>query len=316
MASKYDIPSVFTDYRELIEKGDLDACIIVTPTDTHYAMTMLALEAGLHVMCEKPLALTVEQAREMYRKAEAAGVKHMVFFTRRWYPHFRYLKQLVDEGYLGEPRSCHISWTFGWAWDGEYMWRADRRRSPGALGELGPHMIDFARWYGGDIARVNAHLATFVPWPGPEGQVADPANDSFALLLEFASGAQGLLHACVRLNVGFHRLAVSLAGDVGALEAVSDGDGYALRGAREEQQTLEPLTIPADVCGGLPPDPSQFQRRFCEHSVGDRLFIDTILEDRQPAPSFYDGLKVQEVIGAAIESHETGRWVVVGSEPG
>src|SRR5262245_49187467 len=74
MAGKYAIPSVFTDYREMIEKGRLDAVVVSTPDDLHYPVTMAALEAGLHVLCEKPMALNAEQAREMEEKAKAAGV--------------------------------------------------------------------------------------------------------------------------------------------------------------------------------------------------------------------------------------------------
>ena len=78
MAGKYGIPLVFTDYRNMIEKGALDALIVSTPDDLHYPMTMDALDAGLHVLCEKPLALNRTEAKQMYEKAEGAGVKHMV----------------------------------------------------------------------------------------------------------------------------------------------------------------------------------------------------------------------------------------------
>jgi len=101
MAKKYDIPQVFTDYRTLLEQDNLDAVVVATPDDLHFPMTMDALDAGLHVLCEKPMALNAQHAREMYDKAEAVGVKHMVLFTWRWQPHFRYLKQLVDDGYIG-----------------------------------------------------------------------------------------------------------------------------------------------------------------------------------------------------------------------
>ncbi len=310
MAQKYDIPTVYTDYREMIEKGDLRAVVIATPDDLHYPMTMHALDVGLHVMCEKPLALNVGQAQEMYQKAEAVGVKHMVFFTYRWLPHYRYLKQLVDGGYLGRLFHCDISWQFGYGRGGSYTWRFDRGRANGILGDLGSHVIDFVRWYGGDIASVNAHLATFVERPGPEGQPLDPANDSAMLTLAFENGAQGLIHVSAVTHVGHSRVDISLAGDSGTLEGTFSLFGAELRGARQGQGGLETLTVPADLCGGvMPADFADVTRLFCEHPIGDRLFIDTILEDRRPSPSFYDGLKAQEVIGAAIESHESGHWV-------
>ena len=96
LASKHGVPRVFTDYRRMLDAGDLDVAVICTPEDLHHPMTMAALGAGLHVICEKPLAYTAAQAREMYQKANEIGVKHRVTFTSRWLPHFRQLKALLD----------------------------------------------------------------------------------------------------------------------------------------------------------------------------------------------------------------------------
>lgn len=85
MAQKYEIPQVFTDYQAMIEQAGLEALIVAIPDDLHYPVTMAALDAGLHVLCEKPLAFTLRQAREMYERAAAAKVKHMTYF-RRWWP--------------------------------------------------------------------------------------------------------------------------------------------------------------------------------------------------------------------------------------
>jgi predicted dehydrogenase len=125
MAAKYDIPLVFTDYREMIEKGDLDAVVVATPEDLHYPMTMDALDAGLHVLCEKPMALNAGHAREMYHKAEEKGVKHMVCFTWRWVPCFRYLKQLVDQGYTGRADDLLLRYVSGHGRGGRYRRRVD-----------------------------------------------------------------------------------------------------------------------------------------------------------------------------------------------
>ena len=155
MAKKYEIPSVFTDYREMIEKGSLQAIVIATPEDLHYPMTMNALNAGLHVMCEKPLAFNAKQAKEMYEKAESIGVKHMVMFTHRWWPHIEYLKKLIDDDYLGRCYHCDIRLLHDCARDTQYRWKFDRNRSNGVLGGLGSHMIDWARLFVGNIARVS-----------------------------------------------------------------------------------------------------------------------------------------------------------------
>src|SRR5712692_2159308 len=93
MATKYDVAQIFTDYRTMIERANLHALVVSVPDDWHYAITMDALDAGLHVVCEKPLALDATQAKAMYQRAEAARVKHMTYFTWRWMPQFRYVKQ-------------------------------------------------------------------------------------------------------------------------------------------------------------------------------------------------------------------------------
>ncbi|MCE7986279.1 MAG: gfo/Idh/MocA family oxidoreductase [Caldilinea sp. CFX5] len=158
MADKYNIPAIYTDYREMITQAQLDAVVIATPDDLHYAMTMAALDAGLHVICEKPLAMNATEARAMTEKAEAVGIKHMVFFTARWMPHYRYLHQLVSEGYIGRPYLFQIRYLGGFGRKGLYRWRFDAQRSNGMLGDLGSHMIDLAHWLVGDITRVSGKL--------------------------------------------------------------------------------------------------------------------------------------------------------------
>jgi predicted dehydrogenase len=108
VAKKHAIPQVFSDFSAMIDKADLDAVVIIAPDDLHYPMTMCALDAGLHVLCEKPLARTAAEAKEMYEKAQRAGVIHMTFFTWRWMAHHQYLKQLVDSGYIGRCYFCQI----------------------------------------------------------------------------------------------------------------------------------------------------------------------------------------------------------------
>ena len=108
MAAKHAIPQVYTDYQEMIARANLQALVVATPDDLHYPITMAALDAGLHVLCEKPMAQHLTQAKAMLDKAQAMGVKHMVCFTYRWNPVHRYLKQLLDEGYIGRCYQINI----------------------------------------------------------------------------------------------------------------------------------------------------------------------------------------------------------------
>ena len=110
IAAKFGGATVFTDYRDLIAADGIDAVVVAAPDDLHLPMTMAALDAGLHVLCEKPLAGNAADARRMHRRAIAAGVKHMVLFTWRWQPHWRYVKHLIDSGYIG--RCQHAEFRF------------------------------------------------------------------------------------------------------------------------------------------------------------------------------------------------------------
>jgi predicted dehydrogenase len=180
------------------------------------------------------------------------------------------------------------------------------------LGDLGSHAIDFARRYVGDIAKVSGHLATFVQRPGPDGQILDAANDSAQLAVEFANGAHGSIHVSAVSHQGETSLA--LYGEAGSLELVFSFTGAELRGSRSGDEAWQTLKVPdalwhdADRTGSLI---EQILDLFKRQPVANRLFIDAILDDRPIDSTFYDGWKAQQVIDAAIASHEQGRWINV-----
>ena len=101
LREQYGIARTYTDYRALLADTSLDGVIIATPDDEHLPMALAAIDAGLDVLCEKPLANTAADARRMLDAAEAKGVKHMVMFTWRWQPHYQYVKSLIDDGAFG-----------------------------------------------------------------------------------------------------------------------------------------------------------------------------------------------------------------------
>lgn len=313
-ARKFDVPAVYTDYREMYERAGLDAVVVSSPDDLHYPMTMAALAAGLHVLCEKPMALTAADARAMLARAAEAGVKHMVNFTWRTTPTYQYMRELIAEGYLGLPYQCAFRFDAGFGRQGDYRWRFDRRRANGALGGSGSHMADLARWLIGDIAAVSATLSTFVHRPGVDNQPPDPANDAATLALRFANGAQGTVAVSAVAHLGdriMHQQAI-LHGEAGTLEAdVSFGHGWELRGARSGETQIRPLPIPDRIAGRMDaakPPLARLIERAITAPVGPRTFIDAIVEDRQADPSFADGVRAQEVIEAALRSDASGCW--------
>jgi predicted dehydrogenase len=311
LAKKYDIPQVFTDYREMIEKGGLDAVVISSPDDLHYPMTMEALDAGLHVLCEKPIALNAQHAWQMYEKAEAAGVKHMVFFTWHWLPHFRYIKRLIDEGYIGRCYHIQFNWIRGSARKGTPDdWHFDRKRSNGILGDLGSHLAHLANWYVGDISAVSSQLGTLIP---KDSEKAGRVNDSAMLTIEFANGAQGMIHMSNAAHVAERgqEQRLTFHGEGGTLESEfyyrwPDAPKPQLRGARHDEDHFQSLIVPDDLWGDADRSIHLQMGVFNSQSVGGRMFIDAILQNKPIHPDFLDGWKAQRVTDAAFESAETG----------
>lgn len=319
VAQKFGIPHVYTDYRALIESGQVDAVVIATPDDTHHAMTLAAVDAGLHVICEKPLALTLADAREMAKRADAAGVKHMTYFTLRWFQHTRLVKELIDGGAVGACNHCQISYIHGNGLSGQYRWRLDGERANGILGDLGSHLIDLARWFNGEIVRVAAQLPTVVTRYHPDGRPVTPTNDACLLSVEFANGAAGMIHASGVAYTGGRGLEqhIRLYGDAGTVEAdmnfgnFGSGSGVNMavrRAARPDGAFIE-QPIPPHIWGSVTPE--TVDDTFVHDSVGDRYFIDCVLNDRPVTPSLWDGVAAQAVIEAALISHKNGKWMAV-----
>jgi predicted dehydrogenase len=316
MARKYSIPNVYTDYHEMLRSGNLDAVVVAVPDDLHHPMTMAALDAGLHVLCEKPLAFNVIQAREMLAKAESVGVKHMTCFTYRWLPEYRYLQRLVQEGYIGQCYNAHFEYVADYARSAAYQWKWDCQHGLGALGDLGSHMIDMAHWVVGDVARVQASLRVRFSKPRPVGQPYEQANETADLTLQFANGALGTICVSTVASQGSRGQVrrITLHGERGTLELECHSDRYAVRGIHDDETVFHDLLVPEDILQGTAPNDDSLDRLFrlfAGQSVGTRLFVDSILADKPITPSFRDGAKAQAVIDAAFESDRTGCWVDV-----
>jgi predicted dehydrogenase len=314
VADRFGVPKVYTDYREMIASGDLDAVVVAAPDDLHHPMALAAREAGLHVLCVKPLASTSRQAAEMYRAAQARGVKHMVMFTYRWMPYFVHVHNLIREGYIGRPYQANFHYTTGYARSGDYAWRFDGSRANGVLGDLGSHMIDLSRWFVGEVGRVNARLGTNVERRTAAGETVVPANDSATLLIEFENGAQGSIQLSAVSHVGerSNRQGLIICGSEGTLEVQGDfAQGAAIHGARNGDDTYRELPLPGEQWRVQAADDylRLFTELFDTQSVGPRAFIDAIIDDRPSSPGFYDGWRAQAVIDAALESDRTGQWI-------
>jgi predicted dehydrogenase len=317
MATKYNIPHIFTDYRAMFAEGDLQAVAILTPDDEHFAMTMAAIDAGFHVLCEKPLARNAAHAKQLHERAAAQGVRHMSYFTWRWLPHYRYLRDLLAHGAIGRLYHAHFNFMAGNGRNPAYAWRFDSQRASGVLGDYGSHMIDLAHYLVGDIGRVQARLTTHAPRNDPAGRPLYGACDAATLLIDFRYGGQGTieLSAVARTHDPALEQAVVLHGEAGSLTA---SFGLFTAPPRIElaggDNGFQELTVPDEYLLGLDPAQPvgpQMGTLFSQPGMGGRSFVDAIVSGQTVAPSFYEGWQAQRVIDAAIVSHKQGGWVEV-----
>jgi predicted dehydrogenase len=315
VAAKFGVPAAYTSYEAMIDGAALDAVIVATPDDLHAAPAMRALARGLHVLCEKPLARTAAEALAMRDLAARAGVVNMVFFTYRWVPAYRFLRDLVAAGRIGRPLSFALAFVNGYGLRPGYAWRYDARRSAGVVSDLGAHMIDLVRWALDDEAvRVSASLSAFAahaPPPHDEAGAMPPANDSALVALELAGGAHGTLYcsSVARLGDQGSSKRITLRGDRGTIEASITLSGAEVRLAGDDGRPAELLAVPPEY--GEHPS-GDTVALFREQPIGVRAFVDAIAAGTRPAPSFHDGWRVQQVIDAALRSAEGGRWEEVG----
>ena len=322
IARTWGIPQIYSDYRAMIDRADLDAIVIATPNDSHYPITMKALEKGLHVLCEKPIALTYPQAQEMAQLAEAKGIKHLVPFTYSFMPTARYLKELIDGGYLGSPYHLNLRYYTGFAREGDYRWRFDRRiAGSGVVGDLGSHFLYLAEWLYGEIAAITCRLSHIVARPAkdPQGSPYPVADDSCMLTVEFTSGAMGMIH-CTALcyedtpfgqthHMEFH-------GSQGTLYSFTDWDKtQQVKGARLGEGVPRELPIPEHIWGAARRDTvhNTYKDMFRAEDFMIRGFINAIIKDTEPQPNFRHGARIQRLLDAAVQSHESGRRVQVAS---
>lgn len=194
-AQTYGFERHTTDWREALAAEHVELCDNGAPNNLHLAPTLAAVEAGKHVVCEKPLGRTAEESHEMWQRAAAAGVTHMCAFNYRFVPAVRRAREMIAAGEIGEIRHFRGRYLQEWLVEPDVAvdWRMRAETSgAGAIADLGSHVIDLARCLVGDPSRVTALTRTFTP-ERPGGSVN--VDDAFASAVEFENGAIGTLEA-------------------------------------------------------------------------------------------------------------------------
>ncbi|HKS00801.1 MAG TPA: Gfo/Idh/MocA family oxidoreductase [Arthrobacter sp.] len=337
-AGKLGWESTETDWRRLIERDDIDLIDICTPGDTHTEIAIAALEAGKHVLCEKPLANSVEDAERMTVVAEAAakrGVFAMCGFSYRRTPALALAKRMVDEGRLGTIRHVRAQYLQDWLSDenAPMTWRLDKSKSgSGSLGDIGAHSIDAAQWITGQkITGVSALLETFVPErplagnlvglgghgdvgkDAPRGAVTVDDAAIFSARFEDAKSDGG---AAAAAAVGVFEATRYALGRKNAMRLELNGTKASLAFDFEDMNALSFYDAAESPHAGFrrifvtePEHPYVgnwwptghglgYEHGFT-HQVVD--LVTAIAQGTQPEPSFADALQVQRVL-AAVEA--------------
>jgi len=328
-ADTYGFASWETDWQDLIARDDIDVVDICTPGDTHATIAAAALDAGKHVLCEKPLANTVAQAREMVaaaQRAAARGRQAMVGFNYRRVPALALARRLIADGRLGTVYQVRAQYLQDWIVDPEFplVWRLRAEQAgSGALGDLGAHSIDLAQYLTGRrITGVSALLETLVPErPLPvaasglsatadarhaeRGRVT--VDDAALFTARFEGGAIGVFEA-TRFATG-HKNAMrievsgslgSLAFDCESLNELSFYDRTQDQDTAGFQRIL--VTEPSHpyLAGWWPPGHLIGYEHSFTHQVKD--FVEAVATGTEPEPSFVDGLRTQLVLAAVARS--------------
>jgi predicted dehydrogenase len=322
-AETWGYESIETDWRKLLERDDIDAVDICTPNHMHHDIAIAAAQAGKIILCEKPLAMNVEQGQEMVDAVEKAGVRNTVWYNYRRVPAITLAKQLVDEGRLG--RIFHYRSNFlqdftiseDLPQGGTALWRLDKNvAGSGVTGDLLAHNVDTAMWLNGAISQLSAMTETFVKQRvHQETGQTEPVNidDAAALMARFDNGALGLFEATryARGNKALFTFEINGEDasiwwdlqDMHRLKFFDHNDDSKVRGWHDihvsdgDQPYMSHWWIPGVQIG--------YEHTFIHH-VAD--FLEAMENNQTMHPDFRDALETQKVCDAILESGQQGQW--------
>jgi predicted dehydrogenase len=319
-ADRLGFAETATDWRDVVD--DVDVFYNLGPNHVHPEPSIAALEAGTSVLCEKPLASTLDDAESMARAARESSAIAGCAFNYRYIPAIQYAKGLIDDGEIGDIRHFRGRYLQDWLADSDapWSWRNDADLAgSGALGDLGAHTIDLARFLvgerAGDIERISGHLRTFVderPIEGKDETRAVTVDDAYTAQAAFESGAVGTFEAS-RVATGHKNdHTIEIHGTEGSLrfslerlnelELLRDENrGYeTILVTNETDPYIEAWWPPGHVIG--------WEHTFVHENYE---FLQAVAENEPYHPSFDDALSVQRVLDAVQRSDSDGSWVDV-----
>ncbi|ATG50400.1 dehydrogenase [Brachybacterium vulturis] len=331
-AERFGFAQTTTRWQDLVEDPEIDVIDICTPGDTHVEIAIAALAAGKHVLCEKPLANSVEQSEQMTTaaaQARAQGARTMCGFSYRRTPALAYARQLVAEGAVGEIRQVRAQYLQDWLSDVDapMTWRLDRDKAgSGALGDIGAHIVDLTQWITGQqIASVSGTLQTVVPTRpaagtaqglGGTGEASGERRevtvDDLALFTaRFDSGVLGSFEATRMAQGRKNAMRVEINGSAGSIafdfERMNELEVYDATAPAGRQGFTRILTTEPEhpyAAHWWPTGHGLGYEHTFTHQIAD--LVTAIGEGTDPSPSFEEALQVQRVLAAVEASASDG----------
>ena len=316
IASTHNIAQACDRLQDTLSLPDVTAVSISTPPFLHYEMAKLALQAGKHILLEKPMTLTAEEARELYQLAAAKNVVAMMDFEFRFIPAWQLLAEYLAQGYVGQKRLVKIDWLVSSRADASrpWNWYAQKDKGGGALGAVGSHAFDYISWLFGSVGRLSAQLSTAIPKrpdPTSNGQLKPvDADDTCLVMLELADGTpcQMTISSVTYQGRGHF---VEVYGDRGTLVLGSENQkdyvhGFHLKAA-PVGKPLSEVEIPNRLI---------FPRNYSDGRLAPFIrvvdeWVKGIEAGKEMTPSFKEGVYSQLLMDLTHQSHETGTWVDV-----
>lgn len=333
-ARQFGWEEIETDWRRVVERRDIDVVDVATPGHMHREMVVAAAQAGKHIVCEKPLANTLAEAKDMLRAVEKARIKHMVMHNYRKIPAIAFAKKMIEDGRLGEIYHYHGAYLQDWIMDPQFplVWRLEKKYAgSGALGDIGSHAIDFAQYLNSDIVAVAAQMTTFIKqrplvgtgagaWGarGSRGKGKVTVDDDANFLTRFKNGSVGVFESSRfcggRRNYNTFQVYGSKGSLAFNLERMNELEFYD-RTDQATDQGFKTLIVTEGahpyVGAWWPPGHIIGYEHTFVHAVHD--FLVCLEKDRMPSPNFRDGVKNQAVLDAVERSAKSGRWEKVAT---
>ncbi|NQZ32564.1 MAG: Gfo/Idh/MocA family oxidoreductase [Oceanospirillaceae bacterium] len=298
--NKHDIEHRFTSLQALLDWNEFDAVSNVTPDQVHHRTSLQVIAANKHILCEKPLAVNYQDAREMADAAAGAGVINMVNLSYRNVASIQKAAQMVADGCIGQIKHFEASYLQSWltqpAWgdwksQSQWLWRlSSEHGSKGVLGDVGIHIIDFVTFVANQMPKsLSCQLHTFNKAEDDKiGEYPLDANDSFVMHMQLDNDALGVVSA-TRFASGHHNdLRLRIYGDKGGLEVSFENSTSRLRACLEKD--LESATWHEVECADVD---TIYQK-----------FIDAILLNEQALPNFERGAQLQQLLDTAMGEHK------------